>query len=128
MRSKDVKVYCPPRFKPIWAKFVEICERDGTSASEQIRIWVEGQVRRRDPGNPQRPITSYTPGHQDHAAASRREVLELFAEVAGKRSGEVRYRDVVAELRSRGLKGRRLVDAAQDVAKDLKRRGVSVLF
>ncbi|GAH48039.1 unnamed protein product, partial [marine sediment metagenome] len=65
---RQFKIYGPPHFVPTWEKFLEICERDGQSASSLIRIWVEGYVHRKDPGNPQRPITAYAPGHEDEYA------------------------------------------------------------
>ncbi len=57
LKSNEVKIYAPLHFKATWKKFLEICERDGQSASELVRIWVEGYVQRKDPGNPQRPLT-----------------------------------------------------------------------
>ena len=48
-----------PEEQPIWKQYVEICDRDGHSASEEIMKFVKQQVAARVPGNPQRPITYY---------------------------------------------------------------------
>ena len=49
VKSKEVKIYAPESFKATWQKYLEICERDGTNASREIRKFVESQVAKRAP-------------------------------------------------------------------------------
>ena len=101
VKSKEVKIYAPAHFKPTWEKFKKICDRDGTSASEQVRIWVEGFVARKDPGNPQRPLTAFVEGHPDEQAARYSGLLQELLTIAQNRGGEIRYSMIVRALRER---------------------------
>ena len=86
---------------------------------------MEGYVQRRDPGNPQRPITAWAPGHGDEQALRVQEVygrLEAYAEENG---GEVGYRRIVEELAPH-LQGRVRVLKADELARRLIRAGVKV--
>jgi len=47
-------LYIPELFLPVWTKFIEICDREGSSGSEKIREYVRDYVREHEPGNPQR--------------------------------------------------------------------------
>jgi hypothetical protein len=57
----QVKITWPREERPVWKHYLRICERDGHSASAEIRAWVKGQVALRAPGNPQTPLTVYVP-------------------------------------------------------------------
>lgn len=52
-RSNVGQIYISEGFRQLWAKFMEICEREGSSGSEKIREFVREYVRRHEPGNPQ---------------------------------------------------------------------------
>ena len=52
-RSNVGQIYIPEGFRQLWAKFMEICEREGSSGSEKIREYVRDYVHRHEPGNPQ---------------------------------------------------------------------------
>lgn len=125
---KQFKIYGPAHFRATWERFLEICERDGQSASELIRVWVEGYVARKDPGNPQRPLTAFVDGHQDELASRRSDVLKELLEYAGKGPyREVKYKDIIDQLKARGWPGHTRVDVAYSIEDDLKKFGVRVL-
>ena len=124
-RPRQFKIYGPPHFTPTWTKFLEICDRDGQSASELIRVWVEGYVHRKDPGNPQRPITAYAPGHEDQLALLQQEAFRRLQTYAEAKGGELTWLRIVEELRS-DLSGQPLVDVAEKTARRLTKAGVRV--
>ena len=125
-KDRKVSIYAPPRFKATWRKFLEICERDGQSASELIRIWVEGYVARKDPGNPQRPLTAWTPGHPDEEARQTQDLFAWLSEFAEERMGEVSYRDIIRVLREAGVPSTRVATIAKNLARMLSKAGVSI--
>jgi len=127
VKSKEVKIYAPPRFKETWAKYLEICKRDGRSASEEIRVFVEGQVRGRDPGNPQRPITAYSPGHRDQVVLQEQEIFKRLQGVAVENRSEVRWSRILEELGGT-LTGQPLVAAAEKMGRRLNKAGVKILM
>ena len=127
-RRKQFKIYGPARFAATWRKFLEICERDGQSASELIRIWVEGYVARKDPGNPQPPITAFFEGHEDHVAMRRSKILKELMAFAATREGELHHRDIVEVYRTLGLPGWQLVLLVESMETDLKKLGVRVVY
>jgi len=126
-KNPEIKIYAPPRFKATWRKLQEICERDGQSASEIARILIEGYVRQRDPGNPQRPLTAWTPGHRDEEARQAQDIFAWLAEYAEERGGWVPYREILTALRDSGVPPARRPDLADDLARRLSRAGVRVL-
>jgi hypothetical protein len=123
--QKQYKIYGPPHFRATWAKFLEICERDGQSASELIRIWVEGYVERKDPGNPQRPITAWAPGHLDEQALRVYEAYARLKAHAADNGGEIRFRRILQELEPH-FTGRRKIATAGKLEQRLLRDGVKV--
>lgn len=125
-RRKQFKIYGPPHFSPTWKKYLEICARDGRSASEEIRIFVEGQVRGRDPGNPQRPITAWSPGHRDQVVLQEQETFKKLQGVAEENSGEIRWLRIVDELRG-SVPARSLVPTAEKIGHRLHKAGVKVI-
>ena len=126
-RNPSIKIYAPPHFKATWRKFLEIARRDGQSASELIRIWVEGYVARKDPGNPQRPITSWVPGHEDEQAIQFQELVKKLHAIASLKLGELSWWTIMEELEEAGYApGRPRMHAAERIARELHRRGVKV--
>jgi hypothetical protein len=125
LKSNEVKIYAPDHFKATWRKFLEICERDGQSASELVRIWVEGYVQRKDPGNPQRPLTAWTPGHEDQEALALQEVYDKLLRIAEDRGGDLEYRRVLGEL-SCHLSDKQLATGVDEMAWRLQKAGVKV--
>lgn len=126
-RGKKYQFYGPAYFKATWKKFLEICERDNQSGSELIRIWVEGYVVRKDPGNPQRPITAYAPGHKDEYARLQQEIFSNLLGVAENRGGHLPWLRILEELKP-FLSGHALVDAAEKLARRLTKAGVRVVL
>ena len=110
-KSKEVKIYAPPHFKATWEKFIEICERDGQSASGLVRVWVEGYVERKDPGNPQRPITAWSPGHEDEQALRLQGTYRRLADYAREHRGEIQHAEVLEALPSNQTPKQRLATA-----------------
>ena len=127
VKSKDVKIYMPDHFKETWAKYLEICRRDGKTASAEIRLFVDGQVKRRDPGNPQRPITAYSPGHRDHVVLQEQEVFKKLQAMALEDRGQLRWSQILEGLEG-SLTGKPLVDAAEKLALRLHKAGVKIIM
>jgi len=125
--GKQYEIYAPPRFEPIWKKFLEICERDGQSASGLLRVWVEGYVHRKDPGNPQRPITAYAPGHMDEYARLQQDIFMKLLGVAEDRGGQLHWYRILEEIEPL-LSGQARVDAAKKMARRLTKAGVRVVW
>lgn len=123
--SKEVTIYAPLHFKATWKKFLEICERDGQSASELVRIWVEGYVQRKDPGNPQRPLTAYVPWHEDEQALRVQEAYTRLRFLAAKSRDELDFVRILTELEPH-FKGRPKVAVAEKLEKRLRGDGVKV--
>lgn len=122
---KHYEIYGPPHFRATWTKFLEICERDGQSASELIRIWIEGYVERKDPGNPQRPITAWAPGHMDEQALRLYEAYARLKVYAEDNGGNIPYRRILRELEPH-LMGRSKIAAAEKMEHRLIKDGVKV--
>ncbi len=124
--GKQHEIYAPDHFKYTWNKFLEICERDNQSASGLIRIWIEGYVTRKDPGNPQRPITAYTPGHEDEYALMQQDIFKKLLDIAKNYGGYIHWRRIVEELKPI-LKGQARVEAAEKLTKRLSKAGVRIV-
>ena len=127
-KRKQFKIYGPAHFRSTWERYKAICARDGTNMSEQIRIFVEGEVARRDPGNPQQPITAYVEGHDDQLAMRRSTILKELIAFAASREGELHHRDVVDVYRLQGLPGYQLPNLVESMEVDLKKLGVEVIY
>lgn len=125
-RRKQFKIYGPARFRATWNKFLEIAQRDGQSASELIRVWVEGYVQQKDPGNPQRPITGWIPGHEDEQALRFQELVSKLEGIASRRGGEVTRWMILSELEPL-FKGAARARAADRLSRALTRNGVRVV-
>ena len=126
-RRVRIEIYVPTHFRKTWEKFKEILERDGTTPSAELRKWIEGYVHRKDPGNPQRPLTAYVPGHEDQESLEKTKVFAFLREYACARTNEVRFRDIVQELRARDVEGPACAAMADSIARDLRESGVDVL-
>ena len=87
---------------------------------------MEGYVQRKNPGNPQRPLTAYVPGHEDEQALREQELLRNLQDVAERLGGEISYRRVMEELKMAGYSGRPKVHLAHRIAQELQRRGAKV--
>jgi len=125
VKDDKVSIYAPTWFKATWKKFLEICERDRVSASSLIRVWVEGYVHNKDPGNPQRPITAWVPGHDDELALNLPEIVRKLEECASIRRGELPWLMIHDELKPY-LQGAARVRAAERVCGELRSRGIKV--
>ena len=126
--DRKVAIYATPGFKATWRRFLELCERDGVSASHLVRVWVEGYVARKDPGNPQRPLTAFVEGHDDELTLRWSEILKDLIARAEHIGGELRYRDVVATIRAQGVTGPMILAKAESMAKSLRALGVNIVY
>jgi len=124
-KHDTVNIYAPAWFKATWKKFLEICERDGVSASHLIRVWVDGYVQRRDPGNPQRPLTAYVPGHEDELALNLPEILSKLEAYASIQSNGLSWSMISDELKPY-LQGAARMRAADRISQKLEKRGIKV--
>lgn len=127
-RRRQFKIYGPAHFRATWEKFLEICDRDNQSASELIRGWVQGYVARKDPGNPQPPITAFLEGHEDMLAFRRSTIIKNLVARAESHGGEVHHREVVTTYRELGMPGYQLAELVESMEADLKRLGVKVIY
>jgi len=125
VKDDKVSIYAPVGFKSTWKKFLEICERDRVSASHIIRVWVEGYVQRKDPGNPQRPLTAYVPGHEDELALNLPEILRKLEAYASSQRNELAWSIIQEELKPY-LQGVARVRAAEGVCEELRSRGIKI--
>lgn len=126
---KQFKIYGPDHFRLTWEKFVAICARDGTSASEAIRLFVEGQVAKRDPGNPQKTIGAYVEGHEDELAARRSDFIKDMILESEKRGGTLPRSLLVKFFRERyQVVGFRIVPMVTSILEDLEKLGVVVTY
>ena len=124
-KPKQYKIYGPDHFRATWAKFLEICQRDGQSGSELIRVWVEGYVKRKDPGNPQRPITAWAAGHMDEQALRVQEAYARLRAYAADNGDNIPRNRILRELGAH-LAGRPKVVAADRMEQRLLEDGVKV--
>ncbi|MBA7702355.1 hypothetical protein ES703_111119 [subsurface metagenome] len=125
VKHDTVNIYAPAWFKATWKKFLEICERDGVSASHLIRVWVDGYVKRKDPGNPQRPLTAYVPGHEDALALNLPEILSKLELYASSQRNELDWSIINDELKPY-VHGAARMRATDNIIRELKKRGIKV--
>jgi len=61
IRRRDIRnIYIPEDFLPVWNKFIKICRREGTSASDKIRELIARYVEKKERIiNPQTLITRW---------------------------------------------------------------------
>ena len=103
---------------------MELAKRDGLKISNIVAELLEEWIRRKAPGNPQRPITAYIRGHRDHLTRIRKEALRRAEEMAGWRR-EIEFREIrellreVPDSRTRNI-------ISEEIARELSRRGVRV--
>ena len=95
------------------------------SASHLIRVWVEGYVKHKDPGNPQRPLTAYVPGHEDELALKLPEILSKLEEYASIQRNGLSWSMIHDELKPY-LQGVARVRAAERISQELEKRGITV--
>ena len=126
VKSRFVNIYAPVGFKSTWQKYLEICDRDGTNASREIRKFVEGQVARRDPGNPQTTLGTYVEGHEDEIAARRSDLVKELIKRAMLQGGELRYREVLEKFMD--VKGHKRVVLTESMCGDLEKLGVHIVY
>jgi len=126
--DRKVAIYATPGFKATWKKYLEICDRDGLSASREIRIFVEGEVARRAPGNPQRPLEAFVPGHPDAVQAVWSTMLKELLARAEHLGGDLSYTEVLEVFKAQGVEGSRLPVRAQSMARGLEKLGVRVWY
>ena len=125
---RQFKIYGPAHFRATWEKFLEIAHRDGQTASELIRIWVEGYVKRKDPGNPQRPITAYVEGHEDQEKLQTSIFLKDLHNLARHHGETLPYRLIIKYLKDLGVKPLRRKVMANALAHELKERGITIPY
>lgn len=87
---------------------------------------MEGQVARRDPGNPQRTLGTYVEGHEDEIAARRSDLVKELLELASMQGGEIRYRQVLE--RYMDVKGHKRVVLTESMCGDLKKLGAVIVY
>lgn len=128
VKGKHINIYAPVGFKATWDLYVEICERDKVSASREIRKFVEGQVARRKPGNPQPPLTAFFEGHPDVVTRAWSTTLKELIARAEHIGGELTYKYVLQVLRDQGLEGTMLVARAGSMCDALRAVGVPISY
>jgi len=95
----------------------------------EIRRFVEGQVAKRDPGNPQPPLTAFFEGHEDVKAKRRSDTIKELLIDADKRGGELTYAHVVQAIRAASSPaGFAIPVLARSMCEDLVKLGVRILW
>ncbi len=125
VKEDKVSIYAPAWFKATWKKFLKLCKRDRVSASHLIRVWVEGYVQRHDPGNPQRPLTAYVPGHEDALALKLPDIVRKLEAYASSNRNELDW-SMIHDALKPYLQGAPRVRAAEKVYEELRSRGIIV--
>ncbi len=95
------------------------------STSHLIRVWVDGYVRAHDPGNPQRPLTAYVPGHEDELTLKLPEILSKLEAYASIQSNGLSWSMISDELEPY-LQGAARMRAANRISQELEKRGIKV--
>lgn len=126
VKGKHISIYVTAGFKATWDKYLEICERDGTTAARELRKYVAAQVIRRAPGNPQPPLTAFIEGHPDVATMAWSSTIKDLVARAERHGGDLTHTFIRATLKDQGLKGRALVTRTESMISNLKRLGVKI--
>lgn len=113
--------------KLLWDKFIILSSRDHDPASAIVEGLVSRWVQEHDPGNPQRPLTAWAPGHPDEEAKVKQDHFSWLKEYAGERRNQVTYKDILIALKEAGVPPPKRPDMADDLAKRLSKEKVRVL-
>jgi len=124
MEKTRTTIYVSPE---TWEKFKTLARRDHMKMSCIVEDLILEWVRRKDPGNPQRPLTAWTPGHRDEEARQAQDIFAWLAEYAEERDGWVPYKHIIEVLKETSVPPARRPDLADDLARRLSRAGVKVL-
>jgi len=90
---------------------------------------VEGQVAKRDPGNPQPPLTAFFEGHEDVTAKRRSDTIKELLIDADKRGNELTYAHVARAIREASNPlGYMIPVLAKSMCEDLVKLGVTILW
>jgi hypothetical protein len=112
-------------YKPYWEKLKEMCSRERVSVSKIVNELIVDYVTKHDPGNPQRPLTAYAPGHEDEQALRMQEAYARLVNYAADNGGNIPRTRIVRELGAH-LAGRPKVDAVDRMEQRLIEDGVKV--
>lgn len=127
-KTNRVNIYIPDHFKATWNKYMEILERDGSSASKEIRAYVKAQVDRRAPGNPQRPITAYDPEHEDNLERRVNDMLRILIDRARKGDRFVRREELAERLYAAGILRAQIWQKIKDLIPRLRKEGIGMIL
>ena len=117
-------IYIP---EELWKKFCEIVRRDRDKMSGVIEGLVRDWVHRKDPGNPQRPLTAWDPGHEDQEKLQEKELYTWIYEYADEHGGEIYYKNIIRILREAEVTKTRIAAMTVDFAKRLSKDGIGVV-
>jgi len=107
--------YAGRDFLPIYLKLKRLAQLDDVSVSALIREILTQYVKAHEPGNPQRPLTAWVPGHKDEMALLRQATIETLLEFARLHDDEVFWRDILRYVPPH-LKGRARIREAELIA------------
>jgi len=124
---KTCVFYCPVGFEATWEEFKRILKDEGKTMSQELRIWIEGYVKRKDPTNPQRPLTAWSPENEDHHTPQEEELYTFLYTYADKRGGELTYKLIVNYLQGSGVHYTARSALADELAKRLSKAGIRVV-
>lgn len=120
-----VEIYSPVGFHATWSKFKEMCDRDGQSASELVRIWIERYVAVKDPSNPQKPLTAYDPTHIDYYNQGKEHIKGYLLGRAKKIDMTLKWSAIIWEFRDIPVIKTR-IKRAEEMMRELTQEGVKV--
>lgn len=107
------KLHAPPSFESVWKTFVAAMERDGSSASAQVRKWVLDWAKKHAPGNPQTPLERYSEPQprREEISLTPREMYEQreTEKLLKKHAEEIRFylehwQEMSAQARAKAVK------------------------
>ena len=125
MEKKRMNIYVS---QELWKKFRELAFRDRMSMSGLIEGFIKDWVHRKDPGNPQRPLTAWSPGHEDQEKLQEQELYTWLFEYADERVGELPYKHIIRVLRETSFPTKRIADMASDIARRLSKAGITIQY
>lgn len=123
--QSNVGTFYVGAYKPYWKMFKEMCSRDRVSVSKILNELIVDYVTKHDPGNPQRPITAYAPGHVDERALRVQEAYARLVNYAMDNGGNIPRSRIIRELGAH-LAGRPKMAAADRMEHRLIEDGVKV--
>ena len=124
--TKNASFSFPDEIYPKWQTFIQLCKREGTTASRRLTHYIIQYVGEHDPGNPQTTMPSYAPeGHITISQIVGR-IRQQSLEYSRKRNNEIRMKIIEEFVRDSNIKPRERLNVSDGIVSWLKKQNVSV--